>query len=235
MAMKKRIALITGATRGIGKEISLALAKEDIHVILLGRTIGALEEISDKIHLNGGNATCVQFDLSDLNKIYDLSQEIKERWGKLDILISNAAFLHNLTPLSHLSDKDWQISINVNLSANWLLIKHFEKLLLESENGKAIFITSGASEGFRPFWGAYAISKAGLDSMVRAWSSEMKETKLKINLYDPGATKTQMREKAYPGENPDTLKHPSKVAEEILKICEEGFNNNGERLKYPNF
>ena len=137
--MKKRIALITGATRGIGKEISLALAKEDIHVILLGRTIGALEEISDKIHLNGGNATCVQFDLSDLNKIYDLSQEIKKRWGKLDILISNAAYLHNLTPLSHLSDKDWQISINVNLSANWLLIKYFEKLLLESENGKAIF------------------------------------------------------------------------------------------------
>ena len=128
MAMKKRIALITGATRGIGKEISLALAKEDIHVILLGRTIGALEEISDKIHLNGGNATCVQFDLNDLNKIYDLSQEIKERWGKLDILISNAAYLHNLTPLSHLSDKDWQISININLSANWLLIKYFEKL-----------------------------------------------------------------------------------------------------------
>ena len=115
MAKKKRIALITGATRGIGKEISLALAKEDIHVILLGRTIGALEEISDKINLNGGNATCVQFDLSDLNKIYDLSQEIKERWGKLDILISNAAYLHNLTPLSHLSDKDWQISININL------------------------------------------------------------------------------------------------------------------------
>ena len=130
MTMKKRIALITGATRGIGKEISLALAKEDIHVILLGRTIGALEEISDKIHFNGGNATCVQFDLSDLNKIYDLSQEIKERWGKLDILISNAAYLHNLTPLSHLSDKDWQISINVNLSANWLLIKHFEKLCI---------------------------------------------------------------------------------------------------------
>ncbi len=235
MTKKNRIALITGATRGIGKEISLALAKKNIHVILLGRTIGALEEISDKIHLDGGKATCVQFDLCDLNKICDLSQEVKERWGKLDILISNAAYLHNLTPLSHLSEKDWQTSININLSANWLLIKYFEKLLLESKNGKAIFITSGASEGFRPFWGAYAISKAGLDSMVRAWSSEMKETKLKINLYDPGATKTQMRAKAYPGEDPDTLKHPSKIGEELLKICDEGFNKNGERLRYANF
>ena len=235
MTKKNRIALITGATRGIGKEISLALAKKNIHVILLGRTIGALEEISDKIHLDGGKATCVQFDLSDLNKICDLSQEVKERWGKLDILISNAAYLHNLTPLSHLSEKDWQTSININLSANWLLIKYFEKLLLESKNGKAIFITSGASEGFRPFWGAYAISKAGLDSMVRAWSSEMKETKLNINLYDPGATKTQMRARAYPGEDPDTLKHPSKIGEELLKICDEGFNKNGERLRYPNF
>ena len=235
MTKKNRIALITGATRGIGKEISLALAKKNIHVILLGRTIGALEEISDKIHLDGGKATCVQFDLSDLNKICDLSQEVKERWGKLDILISNAAYLHNLTPLSHLSEKDWQTSININLSANWLLIKYFEKLLLESKNGKAIFITSGASEGFRPFWGAYAISKAGLDSMVRAWSSEMKETKLNINLYDPGATKTQMRARAYPGEDPDTLKHPSKIGEELLKICDEGFNKNGERLRYANF
>ena len=235
MTKKNRIALITGATRGIGKEISLALAKKNIHVILLGRTIGALEEISDKIHLEGGKATCVQFDLSDLNKICDLSQEVKERWGKLDILISNAAYLHNLTPLSHLSEKDWQTSININLSANWLLIKYFEKLLLESKNGKAIFITSGASEGFRPFWGAYATSKAGLDSMVRAWSSEMKETKLKINLYDPGATKTQMRAKAYPGEDPDTLKHPCKIGEELLKICDENFNKNGERLRYPNF
>ena len=232
MTNNNRIALITGATRGIGKAVSLALAKKNIHVILIGRTIGALEELSDTIVSFGGSSTCIQFDLSDLNRLYDISQEVKQRWGKLDILISNAAFLHNLTPLSHLSEKDWQISLNINLSANWLLIKYFESLLLKSKNGKAIFITSGASEGFRPFWGAYAITKAGLDSMIRAWSSEMKETNLSINLYDPGATKTQMRAKAYPGEDPDTLKNPIAVGKDILRICNENFKKNGERIKF---
>ena len=229
---KSRIALITGATRGIGKEIAMLLAKNKIHVIILGRTLSALDELSDKINAFGGSSTCIQFDLNDLSEISKISQEVKQRWGKLDILISNAAYLHNLTPLSHLSEKDWQISLNTNLSSNWLLIKHFENLLLESEYGRAIFLTSGASQGYRPFWGAYAITKAGLDSMVRAWSSEMEETNLSINLYDPGATKTQMRARAYPGENPNILKDPDEIAKDILKICNKNFIKNGERLEF---
>ena len=229
---KSRIALITGATRGIGKEIAILLAKNNIHVIILGRTLSALDDLSDKINDFGGSSTCLQFDLNDLNEISKISQEVKQRWGKLDILISNAAYLHNLTPLSHLSEKDWQISLNTNLSSNWLLIKHFENLLLESEYGRAIFLTSGASQGYRPFWGAYAITKAGLDSMVRAWSSEMEETNLKVNLYDPGATKTQMRARAYPGEDPKNLKDPNKIAKDILKICNKNFIKNGERLEF---
>ena len=229
---KSRIALITGATRGIGKEISILLAKNKIHVIILGRTLSALDDLSDKINDFGGSSTCLQFDLNDLNEISKISQEVKQRWGKLDILISNAAYLHNLTPLSHLNEKDWQISLNTNLSSNWLLIKHFENLLLESEYGRAIFLTSGASQGYRPFWGAYAITKAGLDSMVRAWSSEMEETNLNVNLYDPGATKTQMRARAYPGENPNILKDPDEIAKDILKICNKNFIKNGERLEF---
>ena len=229
---KSRIALITGATRGIGKEIAILLAKNKIHVIILGRTLSALDDLSDKINDIGGSSTCIQFDLNDLNEISKISQEIKRRWGKLDILISNAAYLHNLTPLSHLSEKDWQISLNTNLSSNWLLIKHFENLLLESEYGRAIFLTSGASQGYRPFWGAYAITKAGLDSMIRAWSSEMEETNLSINLYDPGATKTQMRARAYPGEDPKILKDPKEIAKDILKICNKNFIKNGERLEF---
>ena len=229
---EKRIALITGATRGIGKEISIILAKNDIHVILLGRTLNALEELQDQIISFGGSSTSIQFDLNDLNEIPSISKEINERWGKLDILISNAAYLHNLTPLSHLSEKDWQISLSTNLSCNWLLIKHFESLLLRSKLGKAIFLTSGASQGYRPFWGAYAISKAGLDAMVKAWSSEMEETNLIINLYDPGATNTQMRARAYPGENPNSLKNPNEVAKEILKICSMNFTKTGQRIKY---
>ena len=229
---KSRIALITGATRGIGKEISILLAKNKIHVIILGRTLSALDDLSDKINDFGGSSTCLQFDLNDLNEIAKISQEVKQRWGKLDILISNAAYLHNLTPLSHLSEKDWQISLNTNLSSNWLLIKHFENLLLESEYGRAIFLTSGASQGYRPFWGAYAITKAGLDSMVRAWSSEMEKTNLCINLYDPGATRTQMRARAYPGEDPKILKDPDRIAKDILKICNKQFIKNGERLEF---
>ena len=229
---KNRIALITGATRGIGKAISILLAKNNIHVIILGRTLSALDDLSDKINDFGGSSTCIQFDLNDLSEISKISQEVKQRWGKLDILISNAAYLHNLTPLSHLSEKDWQISLNTNLSSNWLLIKHFENLLLESEYGRAIFLTSGASQGYRPFWGAYAITKAGLDSMVRAWSSEMEETNLSINLYDPGATKTQMRARAYPGEDPKILKDPDEIAKDILKICDKNFIKNGERLEF---
>ena len=227
-----RIALITGATRGIGKEIAMLLAKNKIHVIILGRTLSALDELSDKINAFGGSSTCIQFDLNDLSEISKISHEVKQRWGKLDILISNAAYLHNLTPLSHLSEKDWQISLNTNLSSNWLLIKHFENLLLESEYGRAIFLTSGASQGYRPFWGAYAITKAGLDSMVRAWSSEMEETNLSINLYDPGPTKTQMRASAYPGEDPKILKDPDEIAKDILKICNKNFIKNGERLEF---
>ena len=229
---KNRIALITGATRGIGKAISILLAKNNIHVIILGRTLSALDDLSDKINNFGGSSTCIQFDLNDLSEISKISQEVKQRWGKLDILISNAAYLHNLTPLSHLSEKDWQISLNTNLSSNWLLIKHFENLLLESEYGRAIFLTSGASQGYRPFWGAYAITKAGLDSMVRAWSSEMEETNLNVNLYDPGATKTQMRARAYPGEDPKILKDPDEIAKDILKICNKNFIKNGERLEF---
>ena len=227
-----RIALITGATRGIGKEIAILPAKNKIHVIILGRTLSALDDLSDKINDIGGSSTCIQFDLNDLSEISKISQEVKQRWGKLDILISNAAYLHNLTPLSHLSEKDWQISLNTNLSSNWLLIKHFENLLLESEYGRAIFLTSGASQGYRPFWGAYAITKAGLDSMIRAWSSEMEETNLSVNLYDPGATKTQMRARAYPGEDPKILKDPDRIAKDILKICNKQFIKNGERLEF---
>ena len=229
---KSRIALITGATRGIGRETAILLAKNKIHVILLGRTLSALDDLSDKINDFGGSSSCIQFDLNDLSEISKISLEVKKRWGKLDILISNAAYLHNLTPLSHLSEKDWQISLNINLSSNWLLIKHFENLLLQSEFGKAIFLTSGASQGHRPFWGAYAITKAGLDSMVRAWSSEMKETNLSINLYDPGATKTQMRARAYPGEDPKILKGPNEIAKDILKVCNKDFFKNGERLEF---
>ena len=228
----KKIALVTGASRGIGKEISLLLAKNNVHVILLARTIGALEEISDNIIDLGGSSTIVQMDLNNLNSIFQLSKEIGERWGRLDILIANAGYLHNLTPMSHISEKDWQLSFNINLNSNWFLIKHLEHLLLKSNFGRAVFLTSQASLGYRPFWGAYAVSKAALDAMIRAWSSEMKETNLKINLYDPGPTRTQMRTRAYPGEDQNSLKTPREAAHYILKLCNEKNKINGERFMY---
>ena len=229
---KQKIALITGTTRGIGREVAIQLAKDKVHVIITGRTIGALEELHDEIEVNNGSSTIVQMDLNDFKSINNLSKSITERWGKLDILVANAAYLHNLTPLSHLEYTEWQKSINVNINSVWMLIKNFEQLLLKSNNGRAVLITSGAALGARPFWGAYAVSKAALEAMGRAWAAEMNETNLKINLFDPGATKTNMRAKAYPGENQKSLKDPKEAAKYIVKICSHKFYQNGERLNY---
>ena len=230
--MSEKVALITGASRGIGKEVAKLLAKNKAHVIITGRTIGALEELHDQINDLGGNATIVQMDLNDFIAIEKLSKAILERWGKLDILVANAAYLHDLTPLSHLNIDEWQKSININLSSTWFFIKNFEHLLINSKEGRAVFITSGAAHGERPFWGAYAVSKAAVESLARVWAGEIKETNLKVNLFDPGGTNTKMRAKAYPGENKNKLNNPKDVANKILQLCDENFQKNGLRFNF---
>ena len=230
---ENQVAIVTGSSQGIGRDVAKLLSK-NFHVIITGRRLSALEGLQDEIKLKGGNSTIVQMNLNDFNAIKNLSDEINNRWGRLDVMVANAAFLHSLTPLNNLEEKDWNESLNVNLTSIWVLIKYMQPLLLKSKAGRAVLITSGAAIGERPFWGAYAVSKAGLEALARVWAGEMKGSNLKVNLFDPGATRTSMRAKAYPGENPNKLKTTIEVAKSIIKLCDSNFNSHGMRFKYEN-
>ncbi len=222
-----RIALVTGASRGIGRAAALTLAQAGAHVVALARTVGGLEELDDAIKAVGGAATLVPLDLKDRDGIARLGAALHERFGRLDILLANAGALGPLSPLSHVEPKAWDEVIAVNLSANWQLIRCMEPLLLQSDAGRAVFVTSGAARAATAYWGPYAISKAALDMMARTWAAETATTALKVNLFDPGPTRTRMREAAFPGEDPQTLPTPQAVAEQILPLCRPDFAQSG--------
>lgn len=234
-ALKDRIALITGATRGIGRAATLAMAKEGAHVIAVARTQGALEELDDEITALGGTATLVPLDLQDFDGIDRLGGAVHERWGKLDILIGNAAILGTLTPISHIEPKEWADLLQINLTANWRLLRAFDPLLRQSDNGRVIFVTSGVGQAPRAFWATYAISKAGLDAMVKIYAQEVEETNIRANLLNPGATRTTMRARAMPGEDPMTLPTPEDVAELYLYMAQSDFTANGTIVNYQDW
>ncbi len=227
---QNRIILITGASRGIGRAVALAAAKAGADLIITGRTIGALEELDDEIKSAGGKATIVELDMHDYAAIPRLAAAINGRWGKLDGFVANAATLSPLTPLSHLDDSVWNDNIAVNLTAQWHLIKAMEPLLLAASAGRAVLVSSGAAEGIRPFWGPYAISKAGLEAMARVWAGETEKTNLRINILNPGGTATGMRALAFPGENPDTLPQPADVAPAFLTLLDPACTDHGQRF-----
>ena len=202
--LHKKIILITGASRGIGRAVALAAAKAGAELVITGRTIGALEELDDEIKAADSKATIVELDLADHAAIPRLAAAIHGRWGRLDGLVANAAMLGPLSPLSHLDEAVWNDTIAINLTAQWHLIKAMEPLLLAAPAGRAVLVSSGVAEGVKPFWGAYAISKAGLEAMGRIWAGETEQTNLRINMLDPGGTATGMRASAFPGENPET-------------------------------
>ncbi|WP_319414000.1 SDR family NAD(P)-dependent oxidoreductase [uncultured Cohaesibacter sp.] len=215
--LKDRIAVVTGASRGIGWHASLALAREGAHIIAVAKTVGALEELDDEIKALGGSATLVPLDVTDYEGIDRLGGAIYERWGKLDILFANAGLLGAVTPITHLDpEKDWNKVMSVNLTANWRLIRSLDPLLRQSDAGRALFMTSGSPHKCNPYWGIYSISKAGLEAMIRTYAGEIKQTRLKVNCFNPGATRTGMRAKAVPGEDPMTLPHPSELAPHIV-------------------
>jgi len=224
-----RIALITGASRGIGAAIAKAYAREGAQLILLARTVGALEEMDDAVRAEGApSAVLVPLDLRDFDAIDRLGASLYERFGKLDILVANAGLLGALSPTSHIEPKVWQQVIDVNLTANYRLIRSLEPLLKRSDAGRAIFLTSGAARGVRPYWGAYAVSKAGLESLVRDWSGELEKTKLKVNLVNPGATRTAMRAAAYPTEDPEGVKTAEEIAEAFVELALPEESRSGE-------
>jgi NAD(P)-dependent dehydrogenase (short-subunit alcohol dehydrogenase family) len=227
-----RVALVTGASRGIGRAAAIALAGAGAHVILVARTVGGLEEADDEIQRTGGSATLVPLNLRDFDALDRLGASIYERWGKLDAFLGNAGVLGALTPLSHLDPKVWQEAIDINVTANWRLIRSLDPLLRASEAGRALFVTSGAARKHIPFWGAYGVTKAALEFLALTYAAECEGTNVKVNLFSPGPTRTAMRMKAMPGEDPQTLPHPSEVAPSIVGLLSPSCTKNGETIRF---
>ncbi|PRD45890.1 oxidoreductase [Phyllobacterium phragmitis] len=223
-----RLALVTGASRGIGYFLSLELAKRGAHVIAVARTVGGLEELDDEIRALGGSATLVPLDLTDMAGIDRLGGSIHERWGKLDILVANAGILGTITPIGHVEAKTFERVMTVNVTGTWRLIRSVDPLLRQSDAGRAILLSSGVAHSARAFWAPYAASKAAVEVMARSWAEETRQMKLRINSVNPGATRTAMRAQAMPGEDPDTLPHPRDVAEKIVALADPAMDVTGQ-------
>jgi NAD(P)-dependent dehydrogenase (short-subunit alcohol dehydrogenase family) len=228
----QRVVLVTGASRGIGRAAGIALAKDGAHVILVARTIGGLEEADDEIRKAGGSATLVPIDLKDFAAIDRLGASIFERWGRLDGFLGNAGVLGVLTPLPHLDPKVWQESIDVNVTANWRLIRSLDPLLRKSEAARVLFLSSGAARNFRPYWGSYSIAKAALEALTLTYAAECANTNIKVNLLNPGPLRTRMRAKAMPGEDPMNLQPPEAVAPLIVELLSPSCAKNGELVSF---
>jgi NAD(P)-dependent dehydrogenase (short-subunit alcohol dehydrogenase family) len=219
--LQNRIALVTGATRGIGQAAALGLARAGAHVIALGRTQGGLEALDDQIFADtGAHATLVPIDLRQPEGLDVLGATIHERWGKLDILVHAAAVLGGITPTGHIEPKKWDETLAVNLTASWRLIRSMEPLLKASDRGRAIFLTSGRVARPKAFWAAYAASKAGMEALVRCWADEVENTTVQAVLLDPSTMRTRMRAEAYPGEDPLTLPEPSEIAPLVVQLAQ---------------
>ncbi len=223
-----RLALVTGASRGIGRAVSLGLAKAGAHVVLLARTVGGLEELDDDIRAVGGAATLVELDLKRLDKLDALGPTILQRWGKLDILVANAGILGPLSPLGHITSDAWREVIDINLTANWHIIRSVDPLIRRSDAGRAVFVSSGAAQARNAYWGPYSASKAGLEALAKTWALELAETPAKVNIVNPGPIRTGMRAKAFPGEDPATLKTPDDIVPLFLRLADPSFDQSGK-------
>jgi NAD(P)-dependent dehydrogenase (short-subunit alcohol dehydrogenase family) len=213
-----KLALVTGASRGIGAAIAEALAKGGAHVILVARTTAALEEVEEQIHEAGGTATIAPLDLTDGESIGKLAVAVAERWNKLDILVLNAAMLGSLTPVQDIDPKEYSRLLSINLLANQALIAAFDPLLRRADQADIVALTSSVGSAPRAFWGAYGSSKAALETLLGAYADETEFTgRLRVHIVDPGATRTRMRALAFPGEEPDSVKSPAVVADAIIE------------------
>jgi len=230
--LASRIALVTGASRGIGYATALALARAGAHIIAVARTQGGLEELDDAIRADGGSATLVPLNMTDLDGIARLGAALNERHGKLDILVGNAAMAGPSSPLGHIDLKPWHDVIAVNVTANFQMIRCMEPLLRQSDAGRAVFITSGVASKAPAYLGPYAASKAALDTLVRVWAAELRITPIRVNLFSPGPIRTRMRAQIFPGEDPMTLDTPEQVAQFIVPMCTPSWTETGKLYDY---
>ena len=230
--LEGRVALVTGASRGLGASAAVALAKQGAHIIATARTEGGLTELDDAIKAVGGSATLVPVDIKDFPAIDRLGAAIYERWKKLDILVGNAGVLGKITPVAHVDPRVWDEVMAVNVTATYRLIRSMDPLLRQSDAGRAVFMTSGLAHKCWAYWGPYSISKAALEAMVKTYAAENATTSVRANCFSPGATRTNMRATAMPGEDPMSLPHADEVAAQIIPMCEPSFSDNGGVWKY---
>jgi NAD(P)-dependent dehydrogenase (short-subunit alcohol dehydrogenase family) len=230
--LANRIALVTGASRGIGAALALHLAEAGAHIVAVARTVGGLEELDDKIKAVGSTATLVPLDMKDSEGIARLAQALNERYCRLDVLIGNAGLLTTPSPVGHIESKAWDDVMAINVTANWHLIRAFDALLKASDAGRAVFMTSGLSYLARPYFAAYAASKAALEALVRTYAAESATTALRINLFSPGQTRTRMMATAFPGIDPETLPPAEEVAKAIVPLCLPSCTENGKFYDY---
>jgi NAD(P)-dependent dehydrogenase (short-subunit alcohol dehydrogenase family) len=221
LPLKDHIAVVTGASRGIGRAAAVALAKAGAHVVAVARTQGALEELDDEIRaLTGEPATLVPMDIAEGDGLDQLGHALHERFGRLDVVLHAAAMLGPMTPVFHVDPKQWERTVAVNLTATFRLIRSFEPLLRKSERPRAIFLTSGRAIRPKAFWGPYGATKAALENLVRTWADELEQTKIRAVLLDPSVRRTRMRAEAMPGEDPATLPDPSEIGPLIVELAQ---------------
>ncbi len=226
-----RLALVTGASRGLGAAIARAFAAEGADLVLLARTVGGLEETDDAVRRAGGHATLVPLDLADSDALDRLGAALHARHGKLDILVGAAAMLGTLSPVAHADPKDWERVMAVNLTANFRLLRSMDPLLRASDAGRAIFVTDAVGAEARAYWSAYAVGKAALEAMARAYAHENATGALRVNLADPGPMRTRLRAQAYPGEDPARVPEPDGAARALVSLAEPGCVRHGEVVR----
>lgn len=226
--LKDRIALITGASRGLGRALALSFAREGAHVLLLARSLSTLGRVDDEVRSAGGKASLIPLDLTDGPAIDALGPSLYERYGRLDVLIGNAAILGALSPLPHIASAHWDRVFAVNVTANWRLIRTLDPLLRHSDAARVIFVTSSVARSCRAYWAPYSISKAALEALAKTYANETAGTSIKVNLVDPGAMATRMRAEAYPGEDPAALPKPDDVTEIFIRLAMTEMDSSGE-------
>jgi NAD(P)-dependent dehydrogenase (short-subunit alcohol dehydrogenase family) len=223
-----RVALITGASRGIGAAVAERFASEGAHVVLVARTVGGLEERDDAIRAKGGSATLVPLDLRDFTNIDELAAALYQRYSRLDILVGNAAQFGTFTPMQHITPREWGEVLDLDLTANWRLIRAMDPLLRMAPAGRVIFVTSRLARDAPPYYGVYAIAKAGLETMARIYAGEVAHSAVRVNLIDPGTVRTRLRAAIFPGENPAGLPTPESITDAFVELASPGCTRNGD-------